>query len=281
MPADVDHWSLLGALKEAGIGLVRLIVPPRRSHAPTAFPGAAPLLDKVTVGERDELAAALADVVIVDDLRAVPDGFPGLAVTREGEFYRPSAGQLGLAGGLPAALLLERRAALEGLRERLDALRAREARESAAWTKARQAREDAVAASRAAEQEERAARIAAEEAGRELAELTSRLRDLEDTLARARRSSEALAAEAAEALAGKEAGRRDRRRRSACAPNSSSRRSTEAEAAVAAAESRVRGVAGHGDHACRVELEERRAAARAPPRSSAWRASAPPRRARV
>jgi chromosome segregation protein len=258
VPADVDHWSLLGAFKKAGIGLVRLIVPPRRSHAPTAFPGAAPLLDKIAVGERDELAAALADVVIVDDLRAVPDGFPGLAVTRDGEFYRPSAGQLGLAGGLPAALLLERRAALEGLRERLDSLRAREARESAAWTKAREARENAVAASRAVEQEERAARIAAEEAGRELAELTSRLRDLEDTLARARRSSEALAAEAAEALAGKEAA--DASAAAALIATEQLKPAlTASEAAVAGAESEFAASLGTVTR-CRVELEERRAA---------------------
>ena len=58
-----------------------------------AFPGAAPLLDKVSLGGHDELESALADVVIVDDLRAVPDEFAGLAVTRDGEFYRPSSGQ--------------------------------------------------------------------------------------------------------------------------------------------------------------------------------------------
>ncbi len=259
VPADVDHWSLLHALKEAGIGLVRLIVAPRRGHAPTAFPGAAPLLDKVTVGERDEIAAALADVVIVDDLRAVPDKFPGLAVTREGEFYRPSAGQLGLAGGLPAALLLERRAALEGIRGRLDALRAREARETATATKARQAREEALAARQAAEQDERAVRVAAEEAERELAALTSRRRDLEDTLVRARRSSEALAAEAAEAAAEQEAG--EEAAASALVRVEQLKPDlVEAEATVAAAEA---------EHASalaavtrlRVELDERRAAA--------------------
>ena len=259
VPADVDHWSLLGALKEAGIGLVRLVVPPRRRRAPAAFPGAAPLLDRVTVGDRDELAAALADVVIVDDLRAVPDEFPGLAVTREGEFYRPSAGQLGLAGGLPAALLLERRAALGGLRERLDALRAREMREAAAWTKARQAREDAVAARSAAEQDERKARIATEDAEREFAALKSRLRDLEDTLSRARRSSEALAAEAAEATAGREAA--DEAAAAAFMRAEQLKPAlAEAEAAVAIAENDYAGSLGAVTRH-RVELEERRAAA--------------------
>ena len=259
VPADVDHWSLLGALKEAGIGLVRLVVPPRRRRAPTGFPGAAPLLDKVTVGERDELAAALADVVIVDDLRAVPDEFPGLAVTREGEFYRPSAGQLGLAGGLPAALLLERRAALEGLHERLDVLCAHEVREAAAWAKARQAREDAVGAQRAAEQDERTARIAAESAERELAALRSRLRDLEDTLARARRSSEALVAEAVEAAAGKEAF--DQAAAATLLHAGQLKPALEeAENAVAAAETEYGGALVAVTR-LRVELEERRAAA--------------------
>ena len=97
-----------------------------------AFPGAAPLLDKVSFEERDELEGSLADVVIVDDLRAVPDGFPGLAVTRDGEYYRPTSGQIGLASGVPAALLLERRAASERLGEKLDAVRAREVREETA-----------------------------------------------------------------------------------------------------------------------------------------------------
>jgi chromosome segregation protein len=259
VPADVDHWSLLGALKEAGIGLVRLVVAPRRSHAPTAFPGAAPLLDKVTVGDHGELAAALADVVIVDDLRAVPDGFPGLAVTREGGFYRPSAGQLGWAGGLPAALLLERRAALEARRERLDAVRAREVLESASCAKARRAAEDAVAARHVAEQEERAARTAAETAERERAALRARLADLDDSRARARRSAESLAGEEAEAGAARET----------CAAEAAAALARveelrpaleEAERAVAAAEAE-HAVSLAAVTRCRVELEEREAAA--------------------
>ncbi|MFA4964994.1 MAG: AAA family ATPase, partial [Thermoleophilia bacterium] len=132
VPPGVDHWSLLGALKSAGIGLARLLVPVAGPGRAVSFPGAAPLLDKVTLIGHEELGSALTDVVIVDDLRAVPPGFGGLAVTREGEFYRPSAGQIGLAGGVPAALLLERRAELERLDGRLDGLRAREARDEAA-----------------------------------------------------------------------------------------------------------------------------------------------------
>ena len=42
VPTGTDHWSLLGALKEAGIGLVRLVAPPARQRAALAFPGAAP-----------------------------------------------------------------------------------------------------------------------------------------------------------------------------------------------------------------------------------------------
>ena len=112
---------------------MRLVVPSRRRPS-VAFPGAAPLADKVSFGEHEGLEGALADVVIVDDLRAVPAEFTGLAVTREGEYYRPADGQIGLAGGVPAALLLERRASLERLGEKLDAVSAREAREEAAVT---------------------------------------------------------------------------------------------------------------------------------------------------
>ena len=280
VPADVDQWSLLGALKQAGIGLVRLVVPPRRRRAPTAFPGAAPLLERVSVGERNELTAALADVVIVDDLKAVPDEFPGLAVTREGEFYRPSAGLLGLAGGLPAALLLERRAALEGLRERLDVLRAREVREAAGSTKARRAREGAVATLRAAEQDERTARIAAEDAERELASLRSRLGDLGDTLARARRSSEALAGETAEAAAGKEAAEQAA---AAAVVRAEQIKPAldEAEAAVAAVENEYSASLAAVTR-LRVELEERRAAAaRAKEEGSLARERAAASRARL
>ncbi len=205
VPGGVDRWSLLGALKSAGIGLVRLIVPAGRRRPPTGFPGAAPLLDKVTLGDRSELADALAEVVIVDDLRAVPDTFEGLAVTRDGEFYRPAAGQLGLAGGLPAASLLERRAALAGLRDRLDAVRAREVREEAALAKARVSRDAGAETRAAAERAEREARIAAETAERELATLRARLRDIDETVARATRAAESMAAEAAEAEAEREA----------------------------------------------------------------------------
>ena len=106
----------------------------RRRRPSVAFPGAAPLADKVSFGEHEELEGALADVVIVDDLRAVPDEFTGLAVTREGEYYRPADGQIGLASGVPAALLLERRASLERLGEKLGAVAAREVREEAAVT---------------------------------------------------------------------------------------------------------------------------------------------------
>ena len=148
---DHDKWPLLEALRSAGVRLVRLLAPssrPRTSPA-TPFPGALPLADKVTVEAGEHLEQMLADVVVVDDLTAVPDSFDGLAVTRDGSYYRPSNGQLGLAAGLPAALLIARRARLEGLVERRDALKATEARETAALARAR-ARSEAAAAARAA-----------------------------------------------------------------------------------------------------------------------------------
>ncbi len=199
VPAGVDHWSLLGALKDAGIGLVRLVVRPSRRRAAVAFPGAAPLLDKVSLGGHDELEAALSEVVIVDDLRAVPDEFGGLAVTIEGEFYRPASGQIGLASGVPAALLLERRAALQRLDEKSDAVLAREVREEAALAGARRDEAAAREAAAAADAVEREARIVVEQAERALKEIRGRLRDLEDVTARDSRALEGIAAERAEA----------------------------------------------------------------------------------
>ncbi len=199
VPERVDAWALFGALRRAGVGLVRLVLSGRGRRAATTFPGAAPLLDKVTFEGGEDMPSVLADVVIVDDLRAVPASFPGLAVTRNGEYYRPSSGQLGIAGGVPAALVLERRATLETLRGRLDAVRAREVRETAALERARARAADRRAAAGEAAKDERQARIAAESAERELATLRSRVADLEDGAARARRGAEALAAEIAEA----------------------------------------------------------------------------------
>ncbi len=203
VPGGVDQWSLLDALKRAGIGLVRLVVPARRRPS-VAFPGAAPLADKVSFGGHEGLEGALADVVIVDDLRAVPAEFTGLAVTREGEFYRPSEGQIGLAGGVPAALLLERRASLERLAEKLDSVSARELREEAAVTLAAGRRSAAREAADAAGAAEREARMAAETAERGLAQVRARRRDLDEHLQRDRRAVEGMAAELAETAVGKE-----------------------------------------------------------------------------
>ncbi len=259
VPEAVDRWSLLHALKSAGVGLVRLIVPAGRRRPPTGFPGAAPLVDKISLGGHEDLESALADVVIVDDLRAVPDEFAGLAVTRDGEFYRPSAGQLGLASGVPAALLLERRAGLERLGEKLDAVRAHAVREEAALGLARGQEEAAREERRIAGAAERDARIAAEQAGRELSSLRSRLRDLEDVLARDGRTLEGIAAERAEAAAGIETA--DAAAAAALLQAEALRPQVEAHAAeLDDVESR------HGEALAlvtrrSVELEERRAAA--------------------
>ena len=259
VPSGVDHWSLLGALRSAGIGLVRLVVPARR-RPPVSFPGAAPLIDKVSLEGHDELQTALADVVIVDDLRAVPDEFTGLAVTREGEFYRPAAGQLGLASGVPAALLLERRAALERLSEKLGAVRAHEVREQAALEIARRQEAAAREEQRRCASLEREARAAAETSGRELAHLRGRLRDLEGVVARDERAREGIAGERAEAAsaaetaaaAGAELLARLERVRPEAEAAAATVASAEAEHAEALALVTRR----------RVELEERDAAAR-------------------
>ncbi len=212
VPRGVDHWSLLGALKSAGVGLVRLVVPPARPRPSAAFPGAAPLIDSVSLEGRDELESALADVVIVDDLRAVPDGFPGLAVTLEGEYYRPSSGHMGLASGVPAALLLERRAALEGLSEKLDAVRSREVRRGGCADHRRPRAGGRAWGCRGVRRGRTRRRASPPRAAeRDLKAVRERRRDLEDVTARERRAREGLASERAETR------RRARgRRRSRC-----------------------------------------------------------------
>jgi chromosome segregation protein len=269
VPADVDHWSLLHALKSAGVGLVRLVIGVPGVARTLTFPGAVPLLDKVDVGGRDELKSALGDVVLVDDLRAVPESFLGLAVTREGEFYRPSTGYVGLAGGVAAALLFERRAALQRLGEKLDDLRAREARDAAVLELARR-REAASRAERdACTAAERSARIEAEKAERELAILRGRRRDLEAASARETRALEALADERAEAAAA--AGSAEQQAASLLLQSEQVRPDVDA----AEAEVRLLDAQYNESQAVvmrrRVELEERRAAAA---RAAAQRAAA-------
>ena len=203
VPGSVDQWSFMGALRRAGIGLARLVLPAGRRPA-VWFPGAAPLADKVNFGEHEELSGALSDVVIVDDLRAVPSEFGGLAVTREGEYYRPLAGQMGLASGVPAALLLERRASLTKLTERLDAVVAREARAEAALAQGRLLVAAARAAAAEAASAEREARVAAEHAERAVSLARARRDDRDHVLRRDKRALEGLSAELAEVAAGED-----------------------------------------------------------------------------
>ncbi len=280
VPRGVDHWSLLSALKDAGVGLVRLVVPLARPRPSLAFPGAAPLIDKVSLEGHDELQSFLADVVIVDDLHAVPDGFMGLAVTRDGEFYRPGSGHIGLASGVPAALLLERRAALEGFSEKLDAVRSGEVREEAALTIAARRREAARDAAEETSAAERQARIVAETAERDLKALRDRARDLGEVTARERRALEGLAAERAEAGAEIEA--------AAEVAAAALLQTAQVRPAVDAAEAEL--AAAEGEHAealslvtrRRVELEERHAAAqRAAEQREAARRRAAAGRARL
>lgn len=280
VPRGVDHWSLLRALKDAGVGLVRLVVPLARPRPSVAFPGAAPLIDKVNLEGHDELESALADVVIVDDLHAVPDEFTGLAVTRDGEFYRPSSGHMGLASGVPAALLLERRAALEGLSEKLDAVRAREVREEAALAIASRELDVAREAAEERSSVERTARIAAETAERDLKAVRERVRDLDEVTARDRRALEGLAAERAEAGAEIEAAGE--------AAATALLQSEQLRPEVEAAEAGLAAVEGEHAEALslvtrrRVELEERRAAAqRAAEQHEAARRRAAAGRARL
>ncbi len=280
VPEGVDHWSLLRALKDAGVGLVRLVVPLPGPRPPVGFPGAAPLIDKVDIGGHSEMRSALADAVIVDDLHAVPAGFRGLAVTREGEFYRPSSGQMGLASGVPAALLLERRAALQRLSEKLDALRAREVREEAALAVTR--RDEAGARESAKERAaaEREARMTAERAERDLKDVRARRRDLDEVAARDAQALEGIVAERVAAAAEAEAAAAS----AAVALLETERLRPEVEAARA---DQHRVEAEYGEALSlvtrhRVELEERAAAAqRAADQREAGRRRAGADRARL
>ncbi len=193
-----EKWSVLEALRSAGVLLARLLAPAHagRGRTAVAFPGALALADKVTVDTGDHLDQVLSEVVVVSDLTAVPDSFEGLAVMRDGSYYRPSTGQLGLAAGVPAALVIERRARVEALVERLDALKAREARESVAVAGAR-ARSEALASARAgAAATLEAAAVALDEARRRSTSAAVEQRGADE---RARRLTEALTAARAEA----------------------------------------------------------------------------------
>ena len=197
VPREVDQWSLLQALKRAGVTLVRLVLPPR-SHRPETFPGAVPLLDKVSVDEAGGLAEALGDVVIVDDLQTVPADFAGLAVMRDGSYYRPREGQLGLAAGVPAALLLDRRAAHDRLRSECDVVQSQEVRQKAVAARRRAAAGRAAQKLARADARVRTAREAAAAARRDLGQAEAQEQEAGTLVERARRDSTALEAEHAD-----------------------------------------------------------------------------------
>jgi chromosome segregation protein len=259
VPDDVDHWSLLAALKRAGVGLVRLVVV-RRDRAPlTLFPGAVRLVDKVVVEGPDALAEALASAVVVDDLRAVPESFEGLAVTRDGEYYRPADGQLGLAAGVPAALILERRVALETAQRQLDALRVRDVAEQTLLAEAGAQAQAAAQDARATREKAAVTRAAADEAARAYATAERRRHEVEELHATADRRGQALRLELEDATTEAEA--LDRHAAGAFAgleplTLAQTEAATSVEARQAAADESLSLAAR-----ARVELEERQAAA--------------------
>ena len=193
-----DQWSVLAALRSAG-----------SIAGPTAGARAARSRTRPECLSRSRAAGRSGDGRRRRPSRArscrgrrrlrltrVPDTFEGLAVMRDGSYYRPSTGQLGLAAGVPAALVIERRARLEALVERLDAVRAREARENAAAAGAR-ARSESLAAVRAgATAALEAAATALDEARRRAASAAVERRGADE---RAQRLDEALAAARSEA----------------------------------------------------------------------------------
>ena len=258
VPHGVDQWSLLQALRHAGVTLVRLVLP-SRAHDRATFPGAVPLLDKVSVDDEGGLADALGDVVIVDDLQTVPVDFAGLAVTRDGAYYRPREGQLGLAAGVPAALLLDRRAAHDRLRSELDVIQSQEVREKAVAARQRAVADQAAQKLARADAHVREAREKAAAARRELSRVETRAHEADALIERARRESAALAAENADF----EGQLRELSAHAAQALLEVERQGeplAAAEAEVAAAEGAYEAALAAVTRA-RVELEERRAAA--------------------
>ena len=254
-----DKWSVLEALRSAGVLLARLLAPAHRGRGQTtiAFPGALPLADRVTVDAGDHLEEVLSEVVVVSDLTAVPDSFEGLAVMRDGSYYRPSTGQLGLAAGVPAALVIERRARVEALVERLDALKAREARESVAAAGGRAGSEALASARAGAVATLEAAAAALDEARRrstsaavEQRGADERARRLAEALTTARTEAESLDAELAALVERAETHEREAATGRAALSVS--------EAATAAAEAAHLETLGALTRA-RIELDERRA----------------------
>jgi chromosome segregation protein len=201
LPLEVDRWSLFTALRRAGVSFARLILPRPGRGAIKLFAGALPLAEKVTVNGPPSLLEALRHVVIVDDLRTVPEAFDGLVVTLEGAYYRPRDGELGLAGGTPTALLLERRAALEATLSRLADWREREQQAAAKVAELRAAAAVADEAASGTAQVVRAAQQTVDRARQAVSAGERLQRDDDDVRERAGRRLTALRAERDEALA--------------------------------------------------------------------------------
>ena len=121
VPSGVDGWSLLEELRRAGVRVVRLVLPSRPQAAASVSQLGEPLADHVSGGEH--VRRLVASVRVVDDLRAVPASFGGIAVTKDGAFYDVTRGELGLAAGTPPAVLLQQRAQLGSLERQCEGLR--------------------------------------------------------------------------------------------------------------------------------------------------------------
>jgi chromosome segregation protein len=195
--AEADGWSLFEALREAGVRVARLLLP-RAGAADGAEPvrvgGGDVLADHVS-GAQGRVRSLLAATVVVDDLHSVSLDFDGLAVTRDGAYFRPADGALGLAAGVPAAVLLERRARLTALGRRATALRAEVAAAEQMCASARTAAEAAAARRTQCRREESAAESAVAAARRQSASTTTVLRDITATAEQAERQQRTLQAE--------------------------------------------------------------------------------------
>lgn len=286
VPPEVDPWAVLEALRAAGARLVRLVLPLASGHGSDAVAGVGsdsatgsaarggePLAPHVR-GAQGRVAKLLATVVVVDDLRTVPDDLPGLAVTRDGGFYAPAAGELGVASASPAAVALEGRALLRSLEERARTLQGELAAARRQRDECRVAADEAARARREASRLAVSAREAAQAAERALATAEERLRAGEAERDRAVRDHQARLVEMSDLDEGLE--------RLDVAAAELLVRAEKLAGPLAEAEEALRALEERHDAALaaltrvRVELEERTAAAE---RAARERADAERRRA--
>ncbi|MFT4049870.1 MAG: AAA family ATPase [Solirubrobacterales bacterium] len=162
---DLDAGqSFLDGLGEDG-GSAMLIGRAQRPQSSSAPAGAERLADrlKAEAGADSIVDALLADVWVVESLSGLPQGFDGVAVTREGRVYFGRTGELRQAPGGGEQRVLAERNRREALAGQLAGLRAGEASSQSELERLEGAQKLAESSRDEAHQASRAARIARDE----------------------------------------------------------------------------------------------------------------------